>query len=170
MSADRACDARVHLFGRAAVDAGVPRARAAGRGRPGVALVHGHSSHHPKGVGVHRGSPILYGCGDFLTDYEGIGGHEELRPGLSLLYLVSFAAADPARLAIHRFRLRRFRLQEATGEEADWLHETLDRESRPLGARVRAGDQGTPHSRPITGRTGRLSSARGRISREGSNW
>lgn len=30
--------------------------------------------------------------------------------------------------------------------------------------------QGTPHSRPITGRTGRLSSARGRISREGSNW
>lgn len=110
----------------------------------GVDLVHGHSSHHPKGVGVHRGTPILYGCGDFLTDYEGIGGHEELRPDLSLLYRASLdPGVGAALLAIHPYRLRRFRLEEATGEEAAWLRETLDRESRHLGARVRAEDQGT---------------------------
>ncbi|MGZ8237038.1 MAG: CapA family protein [Methylobacter sp.] len=37
-----------------------------------VDVVHGHSSHHPKGIEVYRGKPILYGCGDFLNDYEGI--------------------------------------------------------------------------------------------------
>jgi poly-gamma-glutamate capsule biosynthesis protein CapA/YwtB (metallophosphatase superfamily) len=33
-------------------------------------------------------------------------------------------------------RMRRFRLQRATAEEADWLARTLDRESRKLGTRV----------------------------------
>jgi hypothetical protein len=32
----------------------------------GVDIVHGHSSHHPKGIEVFRGKLILYGCGDFL--------------------------------------------------------------------------------------------------------
>src|SRR5262249_36888152 len=35
---------------------------------------------------------VLYGCGDFLNDYEGIGGHEELRSDLTLMYL---PAIDP---------------------------------------------------------------------------
>jgi poly-gamma-glutamate synthesis protein (capsule biosynthesis protein) len=35
----------------------------------GVDLVHGHSSHHPKGMEVHGGRLILYGCGDFINDY-----------------------------------------------------------------------------------------------------
>jgi poly-gamma-glutamate synthesis protein (capsule biosynthesis protein) len=43
----------------------------------GVDLVHGHSSHHPKGIEVWKGKLILYGCGDFLNDYEGIEGYEE---------------------------------------------------------------------------------------------
>jgi poly-gamma-glutamate synthesis protein (capsule biosynthesis protein) len=38
----------------------------------GVDVLHGHSSHHPKGIEVYNGRPILYGCGDFLNDYEGI--------------------------------------------------------------------------------------------------
>ncbi len=40
-----------------------------------VDIVHGHSSHHPKGIEAYKGKPILYGCGDFLSDYEGIGAH-----------------------------------------------------------------------------------------------
>lgn len=38
----------------------------------GVDMIHGHSSHHPMGIEVHQGRPVLYGCGDFLNDYEGI--------------------------------------------------------------------------------------------------
>jgi Bacterial capsule synthesis protein PGA_cap len=53
----------------AAATVGVPpNARLQRMGR----VVHGHSSHHPKGVEVYRQMRILYGCGDFLNDYEGI--------------------------------------------------------------------------------------------------
>lgn len=36
-------------------------------------LLHGHSSHHPLGIEIYRGRPILSGCGDFINDYEGSG-------------------------------------------------------------------------------------------------
>jgi poly-gamma-glutamate synthesis protein (capsule biosynthesis protein) len=36
---------------------------------------------------VYKGKLILYGCGDFLNDYEGIGGYEYYRDGLALMYL-----------------------------------------------------------------------------------
>ncbi len=39
----------------------------------GIDLIHGHSSHHVKAFEVYKGKLILYGCGDFLNDYEGIG-------------------------------------------------------------------------------------------------
>jgi poly-gamma-glutamate capsule biosynthesis protein CapA/YwtB (metallophosphatase superfamily) len=45
----------------------------------GVAIVHGHSSHHVKAIDVFKDRLILYGCGDFLTDYEGISGYEKFR-------------------------------------------------------------------------------------------
>ena len=65
-------------------------------------LIHGHSSHHPLGIEVHRGRLILYGCGDFIDDYEGITGHEAYRPELRLLYLPE--------LEIGSGRLRRLRM------------------------------------------------------------
>ena len=59
----------------------------------GIHVVHGHSSHHFKGIEVYRNRPILYGCGDFLNDYEGIGGHRRFRGELALMY---FPILDPA--------------------------------------------------------------------------
>ena len=50
--------------------------------KAGVSVVHGHSSHHPKAIEVYRDRLILYGCGDFLNDYEGIKGYEELKLSL----------------------------------------------------------------------------------------
>jgi poly-gamma-glutamate synthesis protein (capsule biosynthesis protein) len=110
----------------------------------GVDLVHGHSSHHPLGIEVHRGRPVLHGCGDFLTDYEGIGGHEEYRPDLAVGYFVDLdrATGELAGMALVPFRLRRFRLERAPAEAVAWLAATLDRESRPLGARVRRASDG----------------------------
>lgn len=110
----------------------------------GIDVVHGHSSHHPKGMEIHRGRPILYGCGDLINDYEGISGHDEFRPDLVHLYRVN---PDPARahgrgpgpgLALEAvpFRIRRMRLERASEEEARWLAETLDRESADFGAGV----------------------------------
>ncbi|MET9390367.1 CapA family protein [Streptomyces sp. NPDC006624] len=95
----------------------------------GAAVVHGHSSHHARPLEVYQGRLILYGCGDFVDDYEGISGYEEFRDDLRLAYLVS-VEADSGRLAGLRmvpFRARRMRLEPASGEDREWLCRTLNR-------------------------------------------
>jgi poly-gamma-glutamate synthesis protein (capsule biosynthesis protein) len=101
--------------------------------------VHGHSSHHVKAIEVHRGRLILYGCGDFLDDYEGIGGYEEFRSDLRLMYLVR---VDPRQGRLVEARLvpmqaRRFRLHRASAADAAWLRDLLDTLGAPFGTRVR---------------------------------
>jgi poly-gamma-glutamate synthesis protein (capsule biosynthesis protein) len=99
-----------------------------------VDLVHGHSSHHPKAAEVRRGRLILYGCGDFLNDYEGIGGYEAYRGDLALMYLVE-VDADGALVEVEArpFRIRRFRLETAAADDAAWLAGLLDRECGRFG-------------------------------------
>lgn len=97
----------------------------------GVDLVHGHSSHHPRPVEVYRNRLILHGCGDFIDDYEGIGGYEEYRDDLRIAYLVT-VAADTGGLTGLRMvplRARRMRLEPAPPEDAAWLHATVARVS-----------------------------------------
>jgi poly-gamma-glutamate synthesis protein (capsule biosynthesis protein) len=103
-----------------------------------IDVVYGHSSHHPKGIEIYNGKPILYGCGDFLNDYEGIAGYEEFRSHLVLGY---FATVDPVngnllRLEMAPFQIRRIRLQRATAQDAAWLSDLLTREGRTLGTRT----------------------------------
>jgi poly-gamma-glutamate synthesis protein (capsule biosynthesis protein) len=111
----------------------------------GVAVVYGHSSHHPMGIEVYRDRPILYGCGDLLNDYEGIAGYEAYRGDLRLMY---FLGVDPAsgkllRLWMIPMQMRHFRLSRASAQDARWLGEVLDREGRWLGSQVEAGKDGS---------------------------
>ncbi|WP_455352038.1 CapA family protein [Streptomyces sp. SYSU K217416] len=104
----------------------------------GVDVVHGHSSHHPRPVEVYRDKLILYGCGDFIDDYEGITGYEEYRDDLRLLY---FAALEPdtgtlAEVRLAPLRSRRLRLQHAQSADRAWLEATLNRVSRSFGTHV----------------------------------
>jgi len=103
-----------------------------------VDLVHGHSSHHPLGLEVYRGRPIIYGCGDLINDYEGISGYAKYRTGLALLYLVTLDRARGELVSLEMVPLQRnrFRLEHATHADVEWLSKTLDRESRLLGAQV----------------------------------
>jgi poly-gamma-glutamate synthesis protein (capsule biosynthesis protein) len=105
-------------------------------------VVHGHSSHHPKAIEVHRGRPILYGCGDFLTDYEGIRGYEAYRGNLVLMYFPTLDAQSGALLGLEMVPLvlRRFQLHRASASEREWLRTTLGRECRRFGGRVVAHD------------------------------
>jgi len=104
----------------------------------GVDVIHGHSSHHPRGVEVYRDKPILYGCGDFLDDYEGIGGYEEFRNDLVLMYFVSIErrTGKLTDLTMVPMRTERFRLHRASAPDARWLHERMNRECARLGTRV----------------------------------
>jgi poly-gamma-glutamate capsule biosynthesis protein CapA/YwtB (metallophosphatase superfamily) len=108
----------------------------------GFDVVHGHSSHHPKGIEIHRDRPILYGCGDFLNDYEGISGYEEYRDDLVLIYLPRLATSSGQLVdfTVVPLQIRRFRLNRASQRDAAWLRDVLNRESNKFGVRVVAGE------------------------------
>lgn len=105
----------------------------------GFDIVHGHSSHHIKAIEVYRDRLILYGCGDFLDDYEGISGYEEFRPELRLLYLVRIDPEDGRLLDVHLepVTMRRFQLHRASEADASWTCQLLNDLGTPFGTRVR---------------------------------
>lgn len=123
--------ARQRAFAHRLVDAGV------------ADVVFGHSSHHPKGIEVYRGRAIVYGAGDLVNDYEGIGGYEAFRPDLRLAYLPALAA-DGSLVAFELvpLRMRRFRLERASAEERRWLTRRLTFAGRPLGTEVASSPDG----------------------------
>jgi poly-gamma-glutamate capsule biosynthesis protein CapA/YwtB (metallophosphatase superfamily) len=105
----------------------------------GVAIVHGHSSHHLKGIEVFNGRLILYGCGDFITDYEGISGYEMFRGDLALMYLVEIDS-DNGELINARLvpvQMRRFRLERTSAADTKWLCNLLNQLGERFGTAAR---------------------------------
>jgi poly-gamma-glutamate capsule biosynthesis protein CapA/YwtB (metallophosphatase superfamily) len=102
-------------------------------------LVHGHSSHHVQAIEVVHGKLVLYGCGDFINDYEGIGGYEAYGPDFALMYfpVLDAATGDLVELQLVAMRRRRLRLQRANEAERRWLAQTLRREGEPFGTGIR---------------------------------
>lgn len=107
-----------------------------------VDVIHGHSSHHPKAIEVYRNKPILYGCGDFLNDYEGIVGYERFRDDLTLMYFVTLdvSTGELAALGMTPLQIRKFRLNHVSRVDAEWLRDTLSREGARFGTSVEFGD------------------------------
>lgn len=103
----------------------------------GVDLVHGHSSHHPRPVEVYRGRLILYGCGDLVDDYEGIGGYRQYRDDLRLLFLATLESGTGALTGLRMVPLQahRMRLRHAASEDGEWLRAVLERVSAGFGSR-----------------------------------
>lgn len=101
----------------------------------GVDVVHGHSSHHPKAIEIYSNKPILYGCGDFLNDYEGIPGYERFWSDLALMFFVTLdvSTGELVRFDMTPFLIRKFRLNLASRGDAEWLRDMLGREGARLG-------------------------------------
>ena len=110
----------------------------------GVDVVHGHSSHHIKTVEVYRDRLVLYGCGDFVNDYEGIGGYEGYRSDLSLIYLVTLDPQEGRLLKVQLvpLQIRRFRLNRASAQDATGLCHLLNRLGTSPASRVQMEDDG----------------------------
>lgn len=107
-----------------------------------VDVIHGHSSHHARPLDIYRDRIILYGCGDFITDYEGIGGHERFRPWHAPMY---FACIDTAsgcidRLEIVLLQLRRFRLAQTGDEDRRWFRDTLNGVEKDFATLIEVAD------------------------------
>lgn len=107
-----------------------------------IDVVYGHSSHHAKGLEVYQGKLILYGCGDFINDYEGIAGYEAFRDDLTLMYFLHLNPnGSLMALEMVPMQIRQFRLQSASSADAQWLYEVLKREGEKFGARIELTSQ-----------------------------
>jgi poly-gamma-glutamate synthesis protein (capsule biosynthesis protein) len=93
---------------------------------------------------VYRKKLILYGCGDLVDDYEGIGGHREYRDDLRLLYLprLNPTSGELVELRMAPLQARNMRLQRASGADVGWLRNVLDKVSRRFGSRIDLGADG----------------------------
>ena len=108
----------------------------------GVAIVHGHSSHHVKAIEVYRGRLIVYGCGDLITDYEGIGGYERFRGDLALMYLVEVDSSSGELISARLvpMQMRRFKLERASAADTKWLCNLLNEVGKRFGTRARLAE------------------------------
>lgn len=103
----------------------------------GADVIHGHSSHHAKTAMLYKEKLILFGCGEFFNDYEGIRPHagfpeNEYLGHLRLLYFVDVDAKTHNfnRLEIVLMRQKMFALTtlERPREEAEQLLTALRRQ------------------------------------------
>lgn len=97
--------------------------------RAGVDIIHGHSSHHPMATEIHRGRPILYGCGDLINDYRPSGEAAPYRPELAALYFLRVDAATGrlTDLRLVPMQIRERRLHRASPQDVSWLGDALNR-------------------------------------------
>ncbi len=114
-----------------------------------VHLIHGHSSHHFRPIEIWRGRLILYGCGDLINDYEGIGGYERFRGDLGLMYFPTIEPDDGIlrRFEIVPMQIRRMRLARPSPEDCGWLCERLNRECAGFGSSFESDASGVFHLR-----------------------
>lgn len=116
-------------FARALIDAG-------------ASIVHGHSSHHAKGLELYRDGLILYGAGDFLNDYEGISGQEAYRADLAVMWFVDLhrGSGALAGLELVPLHIRRMRLTRAAPEDVRWLQSALGARTEGPDSRLELTD------------------------------
>jgi poly-gamma-glutamate capsule biosynthesis protein CapA/YwtB (metallophosphatase superfamily) len=112
----------------------------------GVDVVHGHSSHHPRPIEIYRNKLILYGCGDFITDYEGISGYEQFRDDLVLMYFPRISPGSGELVALHvaPLQIRRMQLVRPSNGDVEWLRRRLADVSRDFGCDVAHAAAGAP--------------------------
>jgi poly-gamma-glutamate synthesis protein (capsule biosynthesis protein) len=94
-------------------------------------------------IEVYRDRLVLYGCGDFIDDYEGISGYEEYRGDLVFAYVATLEPSGAlAGLRMRPLRMRRMRLERAGRDDAEWLATTLGRIGEEFGSRFVVTDDG----------------------------
>lgn len=103
-----------------------------------VDLVYGHSSHHPRPIEVYQSKLILYGCGDLINDYEGIGHRVLSASGICPLYFatLSNSTGELLQLEIQPWKLEKFRLVRADSASSTAFLELFNSQSCSFRTRI----------------------------------
>ena len=119
----------------------------------GIDIVYGHSSHHVRPIEIYRDRLILYGCGEFIDDYEGITGHERYRGDLVLMFFPSVSQQTGRLLTLEMtpLQIRHMRLTRASQADVQWICETVNTIGRDFGTRMSVTGLGALRSRQNDG-------------------
>ncbi|MCP4975081.1 MAG: CapA family protein, partial [Maribacter sp.] len=111
----------------------------------GVDIIHGHSSHHPLGIEIYKNKPIIYGCGDFLNDYEGIRGHESYKANLGFMYFVTIDTANGHLVSLRLVptEIKKLRIGYPSNKNRRWLYRISNREGAQFGTKILWRDKST---------------------------
>ncbi len=109
-----------------------------------VDVVHGHSSHHARPIEIYKNKLIIYGCGDFINDYEGIRQNSQYRGDLVLMYFSDWSESGQLQnLEMVCLQVHKMKLRLAPSEDVVWLKDRLNREGKSLGVALGVKDQNT---------------------------
>ncbi|MBI4411659.1 MAG: CapA family protein [Deltaproteobacteria bacterium] len=105
----------------------------------GVDLIHGHSGHIVQGIEIYKGKPIFYNMGDVIDDYA---VDPAKRNDLAYLARVTLVGEKVVQIEAIPTVIEKFQVNRATGENADWVLESLRKMSAEMGTQVkREGNQ-----------------------------
>jgi poly-gamma-glutamate synthesis protein (capsule biosynthesis protein) len=87
---------------------------------------------------VYHDRLILYGCGDFIDDYEGISGYEQYRDDLVLMFFPTLSPRTGALLAMEMtpLQIRHMRLNRPSAADTRWVCDKVNEISRAFGTQV----------------------------------
>jgi poly-gamma-glutamate synthesis protein (capsule biosynthesis protein) len=110
----------------------------------GIDIVYGHSSHHVRPIEIYHDRLILYGCGDFIDDYEGISGYERYRDDLVLMFFPSVSQQTGRLLMLEMtpLQIRHMRLNRASQADVKWICDTVNAISRGFGTHMSVTGRG----------------------------
>lgn len=110
----------------------------------GIDVVYGHSSHHVRPIEIYCDRLILYGCGDFIDDYEGISGYERYRDDLVLMFFPSLSPQTGQLQALEMIplQIRHMRLNRASAADTRWLCDRVNTISRAFATQVTLTEDG----------------------------
>ena len=104
-----------------------------------INLIHGHSSHHPSGMELYKKTPVFYGCGDLINDYEGITNNNEFKNDLALMYFVTLdsKSREIKYIELVPMERRKFSLHYCNNENSEYLLQLIKNQSAPFNTQFK---------------------------------
>lgn len=103
--------------------------------KAGVDVIHGHSSHHIKGIEIYKGKVIMYGCGDFISDYM---IDREYKNNLGFIYELVYDMSNKQfiRLELTPTVISNLQVNIAVDDNRSWLYKKMDYLCDKLGTQT----------------------------------
>lgn len=110
-----------------------------------VDIIHGHSSHHVLAMEIYKEKPVLYGCGDFVNDYEGIDSLQIFRDDISMMFFITLNTDNKELMDVTLVPLIKYQFSLKTPSEEDfnYMESDLNQRGEQFKNRVNRSQNGS---------------------------